>query len=675
MNHPLASRAYETLPAGGRAPLRSGKVRDLYDFGDSVLLVASDRISAFDVVFKEPVPGKGIVLSALSDYWLTKTAHIIKNHRITSDVERMPMLSAGDRERLRGRTMLCKKAPPFRYEFVVRGYLSGSGWSDYQKSGAICGIALPKGLRESDRLPQPILTPTTKEEAGHDRPVTFEEVETSLGVDRARAVRSLALRIYQFAAEEAAKAGIIIADTKFEFGESSDGEILLIDEALTPDSSRFWPAELYKPGGAQPSYDKQFVRDYLISTGWNKTPPPPPLPADVLNKTAAKYADICKRLTGISPEDYARRGHGGADATTSFDAAIPFSPIRFEGGVRGNFTLLDQTKLPNETAEIKITQIEQLYDSIHRLAVRGAPAIGVAGAFGMVIAARKCIDRTDVTKDAFLAELTRAARYLKSARPTAVNLAWAIDRVLEHASRRASAGDSVNLMIDAVHACAKQIEAEDRAACAAMGRTGADLLNLHSGDAVYTICNTGILATAGLGTALSVIYTTAQRGKKIVVFASETRPLLQGARLTAYELQRAGIDVRLVTDGMAARVFHTHKISAVLAGADRIAANGDTANKIGTHSLAIVAKYFNVPFYIVAPISTFDRSIPDGSGVPIEERSGEEITDIGGVRVAPEGVAAFNPAFDITPAALIAGIITDRGLIKPPYGPGIAALF
>lgn len=295
---------YTTAPVAGRAPWRSGKVRDLYDFGDALLLVASDRISAFDVVFREPIPGKGIVLTALSDFWLTKTAGILANHRITSDVARIELLTNGDRERLRGRAMLCKKTKPLPFEWVVRGYLSGSGWNDYKQTGEICSIALPKGLLESGRLPEAILTPTTKEESGHDRSVSFAEVESALGMERAGRARDRALELYKYASAFALERGIILADTKFELGELGGelgGELLLIDEVLTPDSSRFWPANAYKPGGPQPSFDKQFVRDYLLTTGWSKTPPPPPLPNDIITKTAEKYSEICYLLTGSCP--------------------------------------------------------------------------------------------------------------------------------------------------------------------------------------------------------------------------------------------------------------------------------------------------------------------------------------------------------------------------------------
>jgi phosphoribosylaminoimidazole-succinocarboxamide synthase len=311
----VISASYETAKVAGRAPLRSGKVRDLYELGGSLLLVASDRVSAFDVVMSERIPGKGIVLSAVSDYWFSKTQHLIRNQRITSRVDEMPGLDAEGRARLRGRAMLCKKAKPYPFEFVVRGYLAGSGWTDYQRSGSVSGIALPKGLRESEKLREPIFTPSTKAEAGHDEPVPFERVAEGLGRELAELLRSTAIRLYQFASETAARAGILIADTKFEFGASCDGdtgsdgkgEPILIDEVLTPDSSRFWPADSYAPGRPQNSYDKQFLRDYLLSTGWNRTPPPPQLPAEIVAKTSQKYEEICLRLTGETSQQYAAR--------------------------------------------------------------------------------------------------------------------------------------------------------------------------------------------------------------------------------------------------------------------------------------------------------------------------------------------------------------------------------
>ena len=298
---------YSTAPVAGRAPLRSGKVRDLYELGPHLLLVASDRISAFDVVLGERVPGKGVVLTALTDFWLDRIAHLVRNQRITTRVAEMPGLTPEDQRRLRGRAMLCHRAKPYPFEFVVRGYLSGSGWIDYQRNGAICGIALPKGLVESAALPEPILTPTTKAESGHDEPVPFEDLTRELGRERAENLRRLAISVFQTASAIAAKGGILIADTKFEFGELA-GEPMLIDEVLTPDSSRFWPAKAYEPGRSQLSFDKQFVRDHLLSTGWAKRPPAPPLPPEVIEKTAAKYAEICERLTGETPEAFAQRG-------------------------------------------------------------------------------------------------------------------------------------------------------------------------------------------------------------------------------------------------------------------------------------------------------------------------------------------------------------------------------
>lgn len=309
----LNETAYVTLPVAGRAPTHTGKVRDLFDFGDSLLLVASDRISAFDVVLGEPIPGKGVVLTALTDFWLDLTAPIVRSHRITSRVDDMPGLAAADRERLRGRAMLCRKAKPYPFEFVVRGYLSGSGWNDYRKTGSISGVKLPAGLRESERLPEPILTPTTKEAKGHDLPVSFDVVAQSLGAAKAAAARDAALGIFAAGSRHALERGVILADTKFELGEV-DGRLTLIDEVLTPDSSRFWPADGYEPGRAQPSYDKQIVRDWLLSTGWSKTPPAPKLPPEVIARTTAKYEEICKRLTGRTPQEFAAAGERRAGA-------------------------------------------------------------------------------------------------------------------------------------------------------------------------------------------------------------------------------------------------------------------------------------------------------------------------------------------------------------------------
>jgi phosphoribosylaminoimidazole-succinocarboxamide synthase len=278
--------------------LGRGKVRDIYEVDGELLLVASDRISAFDVVMPDGIPGKGKVLNQISAFWFDRLAEVIPNHMITIDVDAFPPSVRAHAETLRGRSMLCRKARPFPVECVVRGYLSGSGWAEYRQKGEVCGIPLPKGLRESDRLPEPIFTPATKEEKGkHDENISFGRMEQIVGKDTAEEVRSIALRLYEKAAAYAMGRGIIIADTKFELG-TADGRLILIDEALTPDSSRFWPAEEYRPGGAQKSFDKQFVRDYLLTLPWNKTAPGPRLPDDVVEKTALKYREALKILTG-----------------------------------------------------------------------------------------------------------------------------------------------------------------------------------------------------------------------------------------------------------------------------------------------------------------------------------------------------------------------------------------
>jgi phosphoribosylaminoimidazole-succinocarboxamide synthase len=278
--------------------LGRGKVRDIYEVDGKLLLVASDRISAFDVVMPDGIPGKGKVLNQISAFWFDKLADVIPNHMISVDVDAFPPETRPHAETLRGRSMLCRKAKPFPVECVVRGYLSGSGWGEYAQKGEVCGIPLPKGLRESDRLPEPIFTPATKEEKGkHDENISFERMAQVVGKRTAEEVRSIALRLYEKAAVYALGKGIIIADTKFELG-TVDGKLILIDEALTPDSSRFWPAEGYRAGGPQKSFDKQFVRDYLLTLPWNKTAPGPRLPADVVEKTAMKYREALTILTG-----------------------------------------------------------------------------------------------------------------------------------------------------------------------------------------------------------------------------------------------------------------------------------------------------------------------------------------------------------------------------------------
>jgi len=278
--------------------LGRGKVRDIYEVDGKLLLVASDRLSAFDVVMPDGIPGKGQVLNRISAFWFDKLSDILPNHMITIDVDKFPPATHAHAETLRGRAMLCRKAKPLPVECVVRGYLSGSGWSEYREKGEVCGIPLPKGLRESDRLPEPVFTPATKEEKGkHDENISFDRMIAIVGRETAEKVRSIVLALYNKAAAYALGKGIIIADTKFELG-TADGLLILIDEALTPDSSRFWPADEYRPGGPQKSFDKQFVRDYLLTLPWNKTAPGPRLPADVIEKTALKYREALKILTG-----------------------------------------------------------------------------------------------------------------------------------------------------------------------------------------------------------------------------------------------------------------------------------------------------------------------------------------------------------------------------------------
>ncbi len=278
-------------------PKRQGKVRDVYDLGDRLLLVATDRISAFDWVLPTPIPDKGRVLTSLSGYWFDRLG--VPNHLISSEIADAPIdVSDEVREGLRGRSMLVRKARVVPFECVVRGYLSGSGWKEYRASGTVCGIKLPPGLVESDRI-DPIFTPATKAETGHDENVSFEVMAAALGTEIADTLRTLSLEVYQKAAVEARTKGLILADTKFEWGfDERTGELLLIDEALTPDSSRYWSIDTYKPGGPQPSFDKQFVRDWLETTGWDKASPPPALPDDVVARTRSKYIEAYELLTG-----------------------------------------------------------------------------------------------------------------------------------------------------------------------------------------------------------------------------------------------------------------------------------------------------------------------------------------------------------------------------------------
>ena len=277
--------------------VRRGKVRDVYDLGDRLLIVATDRISAYDVVMPTAIPDKGRLLRALSLWWFDFLKDLTPNHLITADVRQMGPAAKADAVMLAGRTMLCRKARVFPVECVVRGYLAGSGWREYQASGTVCGVRLPPGLRQCDRLPEPLFTPATKAETGHDENISFERAREIIGAEAATTLRDRSLAVYRKAAEYAAGSGIVIADTKFEWGEVGGG-IILVDEVLTPDSSRFWPADMYEPGHDQPSFDKQFLRNWLDTLDWDRTPPGPRLPDDIVVKTRAKYVEAYERLTG-----------------------------------------------------------------------------------------------------------------------------------------------------------------------------------------------------------------------------------------------------------------------------------------------------------------------------------------------------------------------------------------
>ena len=289
-----------SLDIEGVELFKRGKVREVYDLGDKLLFVVTDRISAFDVIMANGIPEKGRVLNNISAFWFDFMKDVIENHMITTDIDEIISTESKlepYREELEGRTMLVKKAEPIDVECIVRGYISGSGWKDYQKTGAICGIKLPEGLKQSDKLPEVIFTPSTKAESGHDINISQEEAREKLGNETFRFLKDTSIAIYEKARDYAASKGIIIADTKFEFGRVED-KIILMDEALTPDSSRFWPADEYSPGGPQKSFDKQFVRDYLETLDWDKTPPGPELPEDIVQKTSEKYRQAYKILTG-----------------------------------------------------------------------------------------------------------------------------------------------------------------------------------------------------------------------------------------------------------------------------------------------------------------------------------------------------------------------------------------
>ncbi len=336
----------------------------------------------------------------------------------------------------------------------------------------------------------------------------------------------------------------------------------------------------------------------------------------------------------------------------------PVPTITWRGGLDGRCELIEQTLLPTRLEVLEVEDAAAMWDAIKRLAVRGAPAIGVAAAYGVVLGVRGSAAADEA---AFSADLEATCDYLASSRPTAVNLFWAIDRMKTHAV--SLSGQGVEHIKSGLLEEALRIEAEDRAICHRLGEIGADLI--EDGDGLLTHCNAGALATAEYGTALAVMFESHARGKRISVFADETRPLLQGARLTTWELMQAGIDVTLICDNMAAQVMKEGRIQRVFVGSDRIARNGDVCNKIGTYGVAVLAKEHGIPFYAVAPCSTIDLGTPTGDQIPIEERASEEVTMGFGTQTAPDGAKVYSPAFDVTPARYLSGIVTEKGLIAP----------
>ncbi len=333
----------------------------------------------------------------------------------------------------------------------------------------------------------------------------------------------------------------------------------------------------------------------------------------------------------------------------------------------GRLRLIDQTQLPTKLTYEYCDTAEEVWDAIKQLKVRGAPAIGVAAGYGIIVALKESKAKNS---DELIKDVDKAAAYLNSSRPTAVNLSWAVERMrkVAHGLKDRSKKE----IMDALEKEAIEIHDEDRRLCENLGKHGAKLI--RSGSTVLTHCNAGALATGGMGTALAGIFVAHDKGKKVSVIADETRPLLQGARLTAWEMQQAGIDVTVICDSMAAQVMREGKVDLVITGADRIAANGDVANKIGTYGVALLAKAHGIPFYVAAPSSTFDLSLKTGDGIPIEQRDPEEVTNGFGRRTAPKNVKVYSPAFDVTPARLIAALITEKGLIRPPYTRNIAAV-
>jgi len=346
---------------------------------------------------------------------------------------------------------------------------------------------------------------------------------------------------------------------------------------------------------------------------------------------------------------------------------VEFFTIRWEDDA---VVLLDQTRLPDEETYLRCGAVDDVIGAIRRLSVRGAPAIGVAGAYGVALAARLAAAASPGDPAAFRAQVEREAARLRASRPTAVNLAWAVDRLLVRL--RELDGRPPAEQASELRELARAVHAEDEESCRGIGRYGAALLPDDA--TVLTHCNAGALATAGMGTALAVVYAAHQAGKRVHVLSDETRPLLQGARLTAWECARMGVPVTVLCDNAAGSVLATGQVDRVVVGADRIAANGDAANKIGTYPLAVLAREHGVPFYVAAPLSTVDFDTPTGAGIPIEQRDPEEVTAPRGMRIAPPGVAALNPAFDVTPHRLIAAIITDRGVAEPPYADSLRRL-
>ena len=348
--------------------------------------------------------------------------------------------------------------------------------------------------------------------------------------------------------------------------------------------------------------------------------------------------------------------------------AVRRETLHWEGDVDGALVLIDQTRLPVEFVELTCRDVETVWEAIKSLRVRGAPAIGIAAAYGVCLGLQT-VGAGD--QAALFARLEQVAAYLAESRPTAVNLFWALDRMRRKAESLRGTCSVTNLRT-ALLAEARAIHDEDRAMCHAIGRVGAELLS--DGQGVLTHCNAGGLATAEYGTALAVFFTAQDQGKRLSVYVDETRPLLQGARLTAWELMQRGVETTLICDSMAAQVMREGRVQAVVTGADRIAANGDTANKIGTYSLAVLAQAHDIPFYIAAPSSTFDLCIESGEAIPIEQRGAAEITHGFGRQTAPDGVGVYNPAFDVTPARLIKAIITERGLIEPVTAANVKAV-